>query len=52
MRSAIRVVNLVLIASTSLFAVAALPAQSLTPCVHQIIFNVGRDVIADLPRRT
>lgn len=46
MRSAIRVVNLVLIASTSLFAVATLPAQSLTPCVHQIIFPSEREIFA------
>ena len=46
MRSAIRVVNLVLIASTRLFAVAALPAQSLTPCVHQIIFSTEREIFA------
>jgi|HubBroStandDraft_6_1064221.scaffolds.fasta_scaffold554899_2 hypothetical protein len=46
MRPGIRVVNLVLLASTCLVAVRALPAQSLSPCVHQITFNMEREIFA------
>jgi hypothetical protein len=45
MRSGIRVVNLALLASTGFFAVSALAAQSLTPCIHQVVrLGVGREV--------
>jgi hypothetical protein len=44
MRPGIRVVNLVLLASTGLFTVAALPAQSLTPCVRSMVFTIGQQV--------
>jgi hypothetical protein len=44
MRSGIRVVNLVLLASTGLFAASALPAQSLTPCIHQVRLSTGREI--------
>jgi hypothetical protein len=37
MRSGIRVVNLALLASTGFFAASALAAQSLTPCIHQVV---------------
>lgn len=44
MRSAIRVLDLVLLTSTGLFAAQALAAQSLTPCVHQVSFSMEREL--------
>ncbi len=44
MRSAIRVVILVLLTVASLFAACPLPAQTLTPCIRQVRFNMERDV--------
>ncbi len=44
MRSGIRVVSLVLLASTGLFAAYSLPAQSLSPCVRQVRPNIGRAI--------
>lgn len=44
MRSGIRVVNLVLLAFTGLFAACALPAQTLSPCVRQIHLSMEREI--------
>ena len=44
MRSGIRVVNLVLLAFTGLFAACSLSAQSLSPCVRQIRSNIARGI--------
>jgi hypothetical protein len=45
MRSGIRVVNLVLLASTGL-AVSALPAQSLSPCIRQVRVSTERELFS------
>lgn len=44
MRSVIRVRNAIGVASIAFFAVSALPAQSLTPCIRQVTFHMERDV--------
>ena len=44
MRSGIRVVILVLLTVASLFAACPLPAQTLTPCIRQVRFNMEREI--------
>jgi hypothetical protein len=44
MRSAIRVVRLLLLTSAALIAVGDLPAQSITPCVRSTTFGIQREI--------
>ena len=49
MRSGIRVVNLVLLVTLTVAIVGKLPAQSLTPCIRRVSFNIEREIF--LPSR-